>query len=66
MNYLKDKRTQDSIYIGSPEERWKVVLMRALIDEDSLFIFTAILSTKYLNWRGQNNEGLLQAAAIVS
>lgn len=66
MNYLKDKRTQDSIYIGRPVERWKVVLMRALIGEDSLFIFTTILSTKYLNWREQNNEGLLQAASILS
>ena len=38
--------------------------MWALIDEESLLIFTAILSTKYLNWREQNNEGLLQAAAM--
>ena len=58
------KEHRDTIYIGRPVERWKVALMRALIDEHSLLIFTAILSTKYLNWREQNNEGLLQAAAM--
>ena len=54
------KEHRDTIYIGRPVERWKVALMRALIDEHSLLIFT----TKYLNWREQNNEGLLQAAAM--